>query len=136
VKTAESNDYVLSMSMRASVVKDEIKRMAELYVGRIETQLVQWGKELDELNAHPELDSPAARAMHPTSIVVLESRYRTAQTTLAAWRSLGGVKWGTCKFRVEEAWNNLERAFVDLRTDFAGRGKRVTDIGSAEGIGR
>jgi hypothetical protein len=121
VRTAERSDYLPSMSMRASVVKDEIKRMADVYVGRIETQIVQWGARLDDLVAQAEVASPDVPVERPGGIADLKSKYQATQTRLAAWKNVSGMKWGTCKLRVEQAWNDLETAFQDLRNGITPR---------------
>jgi hypothetical protein len=121
VRTAEAKDYVPSMSMRAGVVKDEIKRMADVYVGRIETQLVRWGARLDDLTDHADVDGAEISVERPSRTADLESKYQATQTKLAAWKAVSGMKWGTCKLRVEQAWDDLEGAFEDLRKDFTRR---------------
>ena len=136
MKKAEEKNDVPSMSMRAGVVKDEIKRMSDLYVGRIEVQLVQWGRELDELSLHPGAGSSAARAIGCSSFANLRSSYRVARTNLATWKALVGVKWGTYGLPVEQVWNDLEGAFVALRTGFAARSTVATDIHQARGVDR
>jgi hypothetical protein len=119
VRTAETKGYVPSMSMRAGVVKDEIKRMADVYVERIETQLSHWGTRLDDLTAHADVDGAPISVEGPLRIGDLESKYQATQTKLAAWKAVSGLKWGTCKLRVEQAWDDLEGAFEDLRNGFA-----------------
>lgn len=121
MRTVETRDYVPSMSMRASVVRDEIKRMADVYVGRIETQVVQWGARLDGLVAEVEVASSDVPVERPSGIADLKSKYQATQTKLAAWKNASGMKWGTCRLRVEQAWNDLESAFEDLRNGFAQR---------------
>jgi hypothetical protein len=117
--TVEIRDYVPSMSMRASVVKVEIKRMADVYVGRIETEVVQWGARLDDLVVQAEVASSDVPVARPSGIADLKSKYRATQTKLAAWKNVSGIKWGSCKLRVEQAWNDLETAFQALRNGFA-----------------
>jgi hypothetical protein len=121
MRTAETKDYVPSMSMRAGVVKDEIKRMADVYVGRIEAQLQRWGARLDDLTAHADVDGAQISVSHPIRIDDLESKYQATRTKLAVWKAVSGMKWGTCKLRVEQAWDDLEGAFEDLRNGFARR---------------
>jgi hypothetical protein len=112
---------VPSMSMRAGVVKDEIKRMADTYVGRIDTQLLHWRARLDDLAAHADVDGAQISLGRPSGIDDLESKYQATRTKLAAWQAASGMKWGTCKLRVEQAWDDLEGAFEDLRNGFARR---------------
>jgi hypothetical protein len=121
MRTVETRDYVPSMSMRASVVRDEIRRMADVYVGRIETQVGQWGARLDALVAQTEVASSDVPVERPSGIADLKSKYQATQTKLAAWKNTSGLKWGTCKFRVEQAWNDLESAFEDLQSGFSRR---------------
>lgn len=121
MRTAETKDYVPSMSMRASVVKDEIKRMADVHVGRIETQLLHWAARLHDLTAHAEVDGSGVPVERHSGIADLESKYQATQTKLAAWQTVRDMKWGTCKLRVEQAWNDLESAFEDLRSSLARR---------------
>lgn len=136
MKKAEVKNPVPSMSMRVGVVRDEIKRMSDLYVGRIEVQLVQWGKDLDDLGTHPGAGSSAARVVVSSSVADLRARYGIARTNLATWKALGGVKWGTHGLYVERAWNDLEGAFAALRTGFAATGAVAADIHAAGGVDR
>jgi hypothetical protein len=129
-------NHVPTMSMRAGFVKDEIKRMSDLYVGRIEVQLLQWGRALDDLGMLPGAGSSAARAIRSSSVADLRARYGIARTNLATWRALGDVKWGTYGLCVERAWSELEGAFVALRTGFAAKGAVAADLQAADGVDR
>jgi hypothetical protein len=116
VRTAETKTYVPSMSMRANVVRDEIKRMADVYVDGIETQIVEWGARLDELAARSEAGSSDVPVERRRAVADLVARYQATRTKLAAWKTLGKAKWGIHELRVEQAWNDLESAFENLRS--------------------
>jgi hypothetical protein len=124
MRTAEAKNSTppsMSMSMRANIVRDEIKRIADVYVGRIETQIAEWGARLADLAAQSEVGSSGVRVVRSQAVADLVSRYHATQTKLAAWKSAGNVKGGTYKLSVEQAWNDLESAFEDLRRGFSRR---------------
>ena len=118
MRTTVTQDYVPSMSMRASVVRDAIKRIDDVYVGRIETQLLHWGTRIHDLAAHAEVERSDVPVARNSDITDLESKYKSTQTQLAAWKTACDMKRGTCAFSVKQAWNNLESAFEDLRSSF------------------
>ncbi len=86
----------------------------EARVGKLETELKQWGAKLDELVAKSEKADAAAKAEYHKGLDDLRAKYQVAQARLAEVRAAGSEKWETFKEGLESAWSELEGAFKKL----------------------
>jgi peptidoglycan hydrolase CwlO-like protein len=84
-------------------------------LGKLETQLQQWGAKLDEFVAKADRAGTAARIDNRKRIDELKAKVRAAQAKLDEVKTAGSEKWETLKAGVETAWNDLEIAFKKLR---------------------
>jgi peptidoglycan hydrolase CwlO-like protein len=83
-------------------------------VGKLETQLKQWGAKLDEFVAKADRAGTAARIDNRKRIDELKAKVKAAEAKLDEVKTAGSEKWGTLKAGVESAWNDLEIAFKKL----------------------
>jgi hypothetical protein len=83
-------------------------------VGKMETQLKQWGAKLDELVAKAEEAGAEAKIDYRKRIDDLKSKHQVAQSKLAELRAGGSEKWDILKSGVESAWKELEVAFKKM----------------------
>jgi hypothetical protein len=90
-----------------------MKKM-EAHIGKMETQLKQWGAKLDELVAKAERAGTEAKIDYRKRIDDLKSKHKAAQSKLDELRAGGSEKWETLKAGVESAWNELEVAFKKM----------------------
>jgi len=104
----------MTMSARASLTNERIADIGEDHVGRLETELRQWGAKLDVMVARGEADRLAVETVNHRGIDDLKSKYQIAQTVFAEFKIAGSAKWGEFKPGVENAWNDVEDAFAEL----------------------
>ena len=83
-------------------------------VGKLESQLKQWGARLDEFVAKTDKAGTTARIDNRKRIDDLRAKYQAAESKLDEVRTAGSEKWETLKTGVESAWNELEVAFRKL----------------------
>jgi peptidoglycan hydrolase CwlO-like protein len=83
-------------------------------LGKLETQLKQWGVKLDEFVAKADRAGTAARIDNRKRIDELKAKVKVAQAKLDEVKTAGSEKWETLKAGVESAWNDLEIAFKKL----------------------
>ena len=84
-------------------------------VGKLETQLKQWGARLDELVAKADRAGTAARIDNRKRIDDLKAKVHAAQAKLDEVKTADSEKWETLKTGVESAWSDLELAFKKLK---------------------
>ena len=87
----------------------------EEHVGKLETQLKQWGAKLDEFVAKADKAGTMARIDNRKRIDDLKAKVHAAQAKLDEVKAAGSEKWDTLKTGVESAWNELELAFKKLK---------------------
>jgi hypothetical protein len=84
-------------------------------VGKLETQLKQWGARLDELVAKADRAGTTARIDNRRRIDDLKAKVHAAQAKLDEVKTAGSEKWETLRTGVESAWSELELAFKKLK---------------------
>jgi hypothetical protein len=84
-------------------------------VGKLETQLKQWGARLDELVAKADRAGTTARIDNRKRIDDLKAKVHAAQAKLDEVKTAGSEKWETLRTGVESAWSELELAFKKLK---------------------
>ncbi len=84
-------------------------------VGKLETQLKQWGARLDELVAKADRAGTTARIDNRRRIDDLKAKVHAAQAKLDEVKTADSEKWETLKTGVESAWSDLELAFKKLK---------------------
>lgn len=86
------------------------------HIGKLETQLQQWGAKLDELVAKADEVGAETKAEYRQAIDELGKKYQTAQAKLAELKTAGGTKWELFKNGIEHAWSDVETAFKGLKS--------------------
>jgi peptidoglycan hydrolase CwlO-like protein len=84
-------------------------------VGKLETQLKQWGAKLDEIVAKADRAGTTARIDNRKRIDDLKAKVKAAQSKLDEVKTAGSEKWDTLKTGVESAWAELDLAFKKLK---------------------
>jgi peptidoglycan hydrolase CwlO-like protein len=87
---------------------------AEAHVGKMETQLKQWGAKLDDMLAKAEEVGAEAKVDYRKRTDDLKAKYKVAQSKFAEFKAAGSENWATLKTGVESAWTELEGAFKKL----------------------
>jgi chromosome segregation ATPase len=86
-------------------------------VGKMETELKQWGAKLDDLAAKAEETGGEVKAEYRRHIDDLKVKHQAARARLDELKSAGSEKWNIAKNGVESAWSELESAFKKLTKD-------------------
>jgi hypothetical protein len=94
--------------------KENVMKVPEANVGKMETQLQQWGAKLDELVAQVEEAGTEAKLDYRERIDALKAKHQLARSQLDDLKATGSGKWETLKTGMEGAWNELEVAFKKL----------------------
>jgi hypothetical protein len=97
-------------------------KVPEANVGKMETQLQQWGAKLDELVAQVEATGTEAKLDYRERIDDLKAKHQLARSQLHELKAAGSGKWETLKTGMEGAWNELEVALKKLTSSPEGRG--------------
>ncbi len=95
--------------------REEVMEKTEDNVGKLETQLKQWGARLDELVAKADRAGTTARIDNRRRIDDLKAKVHAAQAKLDEVKTADSEKWETLKTGVESAWSDLELAFKKLK---------------------
>ena len=89
-------------------------RIAEASVGKMETQLRQWGAKLDKVIAKVEAAGSEVKVDYRKGVKDLNAKYKVAQSRFDKSKAAGSAKWGIVKAGLEAAWNDLEAAFKQM----------------------
>jgi len=84
------------------------------HVGRMEKNLKDWGKKIDELVEKAETAGAGVKADTKARIRDLKERHTAAQMKLDQLKSAGADKWETFKTDLDSAWSEFETAFKHL----------------------
>ena len=95
-------------------------KIVEANIGRMETELKQWGAKLDKLVAKVEAAGTEVKTDYRNSVEDLRSKYRLTQSKFDELKTAGSAKWGIFKTGVEAARNDLEASFKKLTKHSAG----------------
>lgn len=85
------------------------------HVGKMETQLKEWGARLDRIVAKTEKAGAAVNLERRKCVDELKAKYQAAQAKFGELKAAGSEKWDTLKTGVETAWSDLEAAFKKLK---------------------
>ena len=86
----------------------------EAQVGKMETQLKQWGAKLDHLVARAGVAGADAKIDYRKGLDDLKAKHKVVQAKLDELKTAGTDEWKTFKIGVESAWHELEVAFKKL----------------------
>jgi TolA-binding protein len=84
------------------------------YVGKMESQIKQWGIKIDELAAKADAAGAEAKSDYHKRIRDMKTKHQAAQAKLDEVKAAGSEKWETIKGGIESAWNELEASFKKL----------------------
>jgi hypothetical protein len=93
---------------------ENVMKIDEANVGKMEGELRQWGVKLDKLIAKANAAGSEAKVDYRKGVEDLKVKYKVAQSKFAECKDVGGAKWGILKTGLEAAWNDLETAFKKL----------------------
>lgn len=86
----------------------------EKHVGKMETQLKQWGSQIDDLVLKAEEAGGEAKTEYRKHIGELKAKHQAAKSKLDELKTTGTEKLETIKTGFEGAWHELEVAFQKL----------------------
>ncbi|MGA7744049.1 MAG: coiled coil domain-containing protein [Polyangia bacterium] len=86
------------------------------HVGKMETQLKQWGARLDQIVAKAEKAGTEVNGERRKRVDELKAKYQAAQSKIGEFKAAGSEKWEVFKTGVETAWSDLEAAFKKLKS--------------------
>jgi len=95
-------------------------KIVEANLGKMETELKQWGAKLDKLVAKVEAAGTEMKIDYRKSVEDLRGKYRLTQSKFDDLKTAGSAKWGLFKTGVETSWNDLEASFKKLAKHSAG----------------
>jgi uncharacterized coiled-coil DUF342 family protein len=84
-------------------------------IGRMESQMKQWGVKIDELVAKADKADNDVKVTYYKQIDNLKAKYQVAQSKLEEAKKGGGEKWEGFKAGIEHAWKEVEKAFGSLK---------------------
>ena len=80
-------------------------------VGKMESQLKEWGGKLEELASKAK---DVAKADYHKLLDDAHAKHRAAQAKLEELKEAGSDKWESLKSGAEKAWAEVEAAFKKL----------------------
>lgn len=86
-------------------------------IGKMETQLKQWGAKLDGIVVNVDKAGDDISKEYRKQIDDLKTKQQTVQSKLEKLKTSGGEKWETLKTGFESAWSELEGALKKLKKD-------------------
>ena len=87
----------------------------EADLGKMETQLKQWGAKLDEFVAMADRAGTTARIDNRKRVDDLKVKVQAARSKLDELQAAGSEKWETLKTGAESVWGEVELAFGKLK---------------------
>ena len=118
-------DALAEMNVEASIVKENVMKMVEANVGKMEAKLRQWGARIDKLVVKAEAVGTEVKIDYRKDIDDLKGKYKVAQSKFDEFKAAGSAKWEIFKTGLETVWNDLENAFKKL-------GKYTVAVAGAE----
>jgi hypothetical protein len=86
----------------------------EAHVGKMETELKQWGERLDNLMTMADVAGTRSKIDHRKRLDDLREKYLIAEAKFAELKAAGSAKWDTYREGLETAWSELEKAFTKV----------------------
>ena len=84
-------------------------------VEKMEAQLKEWGKKIDELAVKADTAGAQVKADYRKYVDDLKAKRTVAQSKLDELKAAGSEKWEVFKSGVESAWKDLESTFKTLK---------------------
>jgi len=85
------------------------------HMGKLETQLKNWGARLDQIVAKAEKAGSTVNVERRQCVDDLKAKYQVAQSKLGELKAAGSEKWETLKTGLDAAWGDLEAAFKKMK---------------------
>ncbi len=85
-------------------------------VGKMETQLQEWGAALDDLVEKSERSEQEVKGDYRKALNTARDKHLSAKNRFEQMKRSGSEKWSAFKDDLEYAWMELETAFKNLRS--------------------
>lgn len=92
----------------------------EANVNKMEEQLKLWDAKLDVIVAKAKVAGAQAKIEHHKQIDAIKAKRAQAQAKFNEFKAAGSEKWDKFKAGLEVAWNDLEAAFNEFKSDKKG----------------
>jgi uncharacterized protein YhaN len=83
----------------------------EEYQGKMETQLSEWGAEIDKLKARADKAAADTRQGYYDEIEALRAKQASMQAKLQELKTSGDGAWGDLKEGLDLSWNQVKDSF-------------------------
>jgi multidrug resistance efflux pump len=90
----------------------------EEYQGKMESQLSEWGAEIDKLKARADKAAADARQGYYDQIEALRAKQASTQAKLQELKTASDDAWGDLKKGFEHSWNELRDSFSNAAVRF------------------
>jgi uncharacterized protein YhaN len=81
------------------------------YQGKMETQLSEWGAEIDKLKARADKAAEDSRRSYYDQIEVLRAKQASMQAKLQELKTSSDDAWGDLKEGLDHSWNQVKDSF-------------------------
>ena len=83
----------------------------EEYQGKMETQLSEWGAEIDKLKARADKAAADTRQGYYDQIEALRAKQASMQAKLQELKTSSDDAWGDLKEGLDHSWNQVKDSF-------------------------
>lgn len=90
----------------------------EEYQGKVETQLSEWGAEIDALKARADKAAADTRQGYYDQIEALRAKQASMQAKLQELKTSGDDAWGDLKEGLDHSWNQVKDSFSNAAARF------------------
>jgi chromosome segregation ATPase len=97
---------------------EQEKKEAQVKVETLETQLKEWGIDLERFRAKADKTKDKAKAELEREVAALRAKLNEAQKKLEELKKTGDAASGDLKKGVENAWAELKKAFESATVKF------------------
>ncbi|HVP36878.1 MAG TPA: hypothetical protein VMT04_07775 [Terriglobales bacterium] len=97
---------------------EQWKKEAQVKVEKLETQLKEWGMDLEKFRAKAGQTKEKRKAEHEREIAALRAKLNEAHKKLEELKKTGDAASGEMKKGVENAWADLKKSFESATAKF------------------
>ena len=97
---------------------EQEKKEAQVKVETLETQLKEWGIDLERFRAKADKTKDKAKAELEGEVAALRAKLNEAQKKLEELKKTGDAASGELKKGIENAWAELKKAFDSTAAKF------------------
>jgi len=102
--------------------------LKEDYQAKLEAQLKEWSRKIDQLKSAAEKVAADARVTYHQQIDALRGKQEAAQKKLQELRESGEGAWESLKAGIDRAWDELKQGVEGALSRFKGEADREEEI--------